>query len=61
MASAAETVVLASSEKIGAASAWVVNPVASATSLLVSPDVPARALAPLRKAGLAILRSDNGA
>ncbi|MFS2168084.1 DeoR/GlpR family DNA-binding transcription regulator, partial [Variovorax sp. Varisp62] len=36
MAAAAETVVLASSEKIGAASAWVVNPVASATSLLVS-------------------------
>lgn len=59
MASAAETVVMASSEKLGAASAWVVNPVASAASLLVSPDAPARALAPLRQAGLTILRSDN--
>lgn len=59
MAAAAETVVLASSEKLGAASAWVVNPVASATTLLVSPDAQAQALAPLRKAGLAILRSNN--
>jgi DeoR/GlpR family transcriptional regulator of sugar metabolism len=60
MAAAAETVVLASSEKIGAASAWVINPVTAAASLLVSPAVPARVLAPLRKAGLAILRSDGG-
>lgn len=60
MASAAETVVLASSEKLGAASAWVVNPVTAATTLLVSPEAPAKALAPLRKAGLTILRSDHG-
>ncbi|MFV0674954.1 DeoR/GlpR family DNA-binding transcription regulator [Variovorax sp. tm] len=59
MASAAETVVMASSEKIGAASAWVVNPVASAGTLLVSPQAPAAALVPLRQAGLAILRSDD--
>jgi len=59
MASAAETVVMASSEKIGAASAWVVNPVASAGTLLVSPQAPAAALVPLRRAGLAILRSDD--
>jgi len=59
MASAAETVVMASSEKIGAASAWVVNPVASASTLLVSPQAPAGALASLRRTGLAILRSDN--
>jgi len=57
MAAAAETVVLASSEKLGAASAWMVNPVGAAASLLVSPDAPAQALAPLRKAGLAILRA----
>lgn len=60
MAAAAETVVLASSEKIGAASAWVIQPVSAATTLLVSPEAPAAALAPLRKAGLAILRSDGG-
>ncbi|SCX71518.1 DeoR/GlpR family DNA-binding transcription regulator [Variovorax sp. EL159] len=60
MASAAETVVLASSEKLGVASAWVVNPVTAATTLLVSPEAPAKALAPLRKAGLTILRSDHG-
>ena len=60
MAAAAETVVLASSEKIGAASAWMVNPVSAATSLLVAPEAPAAALAPLREAGLAILRSDGG-
>ena len=60
MAAAAETVVLASSEKIGAASAWVVNPVSAATSLLVSPEAPPAALASLRKAGLAIVRSDGG-
>jgi len=59
MASAAETVVLASSEKLGVASAWVVNPVTAATTLLVSPEAPAKALAPLRKAGLTILRSDH--
>jgi DeoR/GlpR family transcriptional regulator of sugar metabolism len=59
MASAAETVVLASSEKLGAASAWVVNPVMAATSLLVSPDAPAKALAPLRKMVSPALRSDN--
>ncbi|QNK70070.1 DeoR/GlpR family DNA-binding transcription regulator [Variovorax sp. PAMC26660] len=60
MASAAETVVLASSEKLGVASAWVINPVTAATTLLVSPEAPAKALAPLRKAGLTILRSDHG-
>ncbi|MDH6591858.1 DeoR/GlpR family transcriptional regulator of sugar metabolism [Variovorax sp. TBS-050B] len=59
MAAAAETVVLASSEKIGAASAWVINPLPAAARLLVSPEAPAAALAPLRKAGLAILRSDG--
>ena len=59
MAASAETVVLASSEKLGAASAWVVNPVTSATTLLVSPDAPAKALAPLRKAGLAVLLSEK--
>lgn len=57
MAAAAETVVLASSEKLGAASAWMVNPVGAAASLLVSPDAPAQALGPLRKAGPAILRA----
>jgi DeoR/GlpR family transcriptional regulator of sugar metabolism len=60
MAAAAETVVLASCEKLGAASAWVVNPVGSATHLLVSPAATPQALAPLRRAGLAILRSDAG-
>lgn len=59
MAAAAETVVLASSEKIGVASAWVVNPIAAAHRLLVSPEAPAKALAPLRKAGLTIVRSDG--
>jgi DeoR/GlpR family transcriptional regulator of sugar metabolism len=61
MAAAAETVVLASSEKLGAASAWVVNPVRAAARLLVSPEAPEKALAPLRRAGLAIVRSDAAA
>ena len=59
MAAAAETVVLASSEKLGAASAWVVSPLADATQLLVAPQAPEQALAPLRAAGLAILRADE--
>ncbi|GER19553.1 DeoR/GlpR family DNA-binding transcription regulator [Variovorax boronicumulans] len=59
MAAAAETVVLASSEKLGAASAWVVSPLTGATQLLVAPQAPEQALAPLRAAGLAILRADE--
>ncbi len=58
MAAAAETVVLASSEKLGAASAYVINPLAAAATLVVAPTVPAATLAPLRKAGPAVLRAD---
>ena len=57
MAAASETVVLASSEKLGAASPYVINPVASAAVALVAADAPARALAALRKAGLRIVQA----
>jgi len=36
-----------------------VNPVRAAARLLVSPEAPEKALAPLRRAGLAIVRGDG--
>ena len=54
-ACAAETVVLASSEKLGAASAFVVAPLAELSALVVPPGTPAKVLRPLRTAGMQVV------
>jgi DeoR/GlpR family transcriptional regulator of sugar metabolism len=52
---AAETVVFASREKLGAASSFRVLPVTAVDALVVETDIPAELLEPYRKRGLAIL------
>lgn len=52
---AAETVVLASHEKLGAASPFRVLPLTAVDALVVAPDTPAEVLAPYRAKGVAIL------
>ena len=46
--SAAETIVLASAEKMGAASAYLVMPLADLSGLITEKSIPARSLAPYR-------------
>jgi DeoR/GlpR family transcriptional regulator of sugar metabolism len=55
--SSAEVVVLASSEKLGAASAFAIGPLELATTLLVSGAVPETQLATIRGTGLEIVRA----
>ena len=57
MANAAETVVLASNEKLGVASAYGVAPASSMGTLVVARDAPAAALAAYRRLGVKILRA----
>src|SRR5262249_3913758 len=54
---AAETIVLASSEKIGAASPYVIVPLAEVSGLVVERSLPRAATAPYRRLGLAITRA----
>ena len=54
---AAETVVLASTEKLMAASAFVIAPLRDLSLLLVPPQTPARALRALRAAGVKIQKA----
>lgn len=54
---AAETVVLASREKLGVASAYVIAPVDEASGLVVERDVPEETLAPYARLGLAVTRA----
>lgn len=54
-ACAAETVVLASGEKLGAASAFVVAPLAELAALVVPPGTPAKVLRPFRAAGTRVV------
>jgi len=54
-ACAAETVVLASHEKLGAASAFVVAPLAEIAALVVPPVTPAKTLRPFRAAGVQLI------
>ena len=54
-ACAAETVVLASSEKLGAASAFLVAPLGEIAALVVPPGTPARTLRPFRAAGATVI------
>ncbi|RDI29234.1 DeoR family transcriptional regulator [Pseudacidovorax intermedius] len=54
MAASAETVVMASSEKLGAASPYVIAPLAEAGTVLVAPQASEAAVAALRAAGAAV-------
>lgn len=58
-AQAAETVVLASAEKLGAVSAFRVLPLAAVDSLIVEAGTPEPLLAPYRALGLTILWTDG--
>ena len=51
---AAETIVLASHEKLGAASPFVIAPLARIALLVVPPQVPAKTLRALRKTGVSV-------
>jgi DeoR/GlpR family transcriptional regulator of sugar metabolism len=57
MTAAAETVVLASSEKLGGASAYVIAPLGGISTLVVTDKVPNAALKPYRKRGISIVRA----
>ena len=54
-ACAAETVVLASHEKLGAASSFVIAPLGEMAALVVPPGTPAKALRPFKTAGATVI------
>lgn len=56
-AAAAETMVLATAEKIGAASPHIIGPVTMMQTLLVAGDVGEAALAPVQAAGVGVVRA----
>ena len=56
-ARAAETVVMASPEKLGAASAYVIAPAAEVATLVVAADTPDATVAPLQALGIDVLRA----
>ena len=56
----AETYVLGSGEKIGAASAFEVVPLAAVTAVLTDSAAPARGIEELRSAGVEVRRADGG-
>ncbi|MPZ18761.1 MAG: DeoR family transcriptional regulator [Luteitalea sp.] len=55
--SAAETMVLASTEKLNAASSYVIVPIGEASGLIVEPDTPATVTEPYEQLGLTITRA----
>ena len=55
--SAAETVVLASTEKLHTASAYVIAPIGEVSGMVVERDVPAEALAPFERLGISVTRA----
>lgn len=55
---AAETVVMASPEKLGAASAYVIAPAAEVATLIVAADTPVASVAPLEALGIGVLRAE---
>lgn len=57
IAAAAETIVLASSEKVGAASPYVIGPVSAAGAAIVTGAAPPETLARLAERGLEIVRA----
>lgn len=59
MASAAETHVLVTKEKVNAASPYVIAAVSDITGVIVESSVPKQAIALYKKAGLAVLIADD--
>ena len=57
---AAETYVLASREKLGAASQYIVAPLDTVTGLIVEGGLPEKLLQPFRDTGLTILEAEAG-
>jgi len=57
IASAAEVVALASAEKLGTASPYVVGPLSDLTHLITERSVPNETLAPYKEAGITIVRA----
>jgi DeoR/GlpR family transcriptional regulator of sugar metabolism len=57
IASAAETIVLGSSEKLNAASKYVIAPISHISGLITEKAVPNSVIAPFRKLGLAVTRA----
>ena len=55
--SAAETIVLASSEKLNAASPYVIAPLSGASGIVIERGVPEELIAPFIRAGLTITRA----
>ena len=56
-AAAAETIVLASAEKVNAASPYVIGPVAGLTALITDASVPESAVRAYRRLGIAVTRA----
>lgn len=56
---AAETLVLATREKLGVASAYVIAPVTQVSGLIVEPDVDEGMLQPYRDLGLTVYRAQG--
>jgi DeoR/GlpR family transcriptional regulator of sugar metabolism len=54
---AAETVVMASPEKLGAASTYVIAPAGEVATLVVAADTPELLVAPMRALGIEVLRA----
>jgi DeoR/GlpR family transcriptional regulator of sugar metabolism len=57
IASAAETYVLVSAEKLNAASPYVIVPITAVAGIIVEPGVPAESLKPYERAGLTVIRA----
>ena len=57
IASAAETIVLGSSEKLNAASKYVIAPISHISGLITEKAVPSSVIAPFRKLGLTVTRA----
>jgi DeoR/GlpR family transcriptional regulator of sugar metabolism len=56
-ASAAETYVLVSAEKMNAASPYVIAPLTAVDGIIVEPGIPAESLEPYKRAGLTVIRA----
>ncbi|BDI34301.1 DeoR family transcriptional regulator [Capsulimonas corticalis] len=54
---AADTVVLASAEKLGAASPYLIGPVSEASSIITERDVPEKLIAPYLDLGIPVVRA----
>jgi DeoR/GlpR family transcriptional regulator of sugar metabolism len=56
---AAETVVMASSEKLGVASPYVIAKASAMSTIVVAPAVPGATLAPYRRLGVRVVRAEG--